>query len=405
MKKINVLWAIDHVCYDGSLHGGGRLFWNILNQFDRDRFHIVPCMLRANDTLRDLFKNAPVPVKILDKGKFDPFTLNTFLQLIRQEDIQVMHLHCYASSTFGRLAGLIKGIPTIIHDYDTEVYFPYPSYLKLADRLLAPNTNGAIAASPMCKRFLMQKRNIDESKIKMMFHAIPPEKFKGIESERRAALRSQLGLNPETKILGTVTKLGPQRGNELLIKAFAQVAQVQSDSVLIINYQLTRFHRLPSKAYVEIAQADLDDTVNQLRILAEKLEIADRVHLIERGHDVEEWGSILDIFIAPFQSERFSSVYLLEAMAQGQPVIATDLGEQREIINDGENGYLIPTDDADTLAKKALYLLQNPDTLSAFGDRARARAKQYSIPSYVERLQDYYTKLAIAANPSLILTN
>lgn len=398
MTKINVLWAIDHVCYDGSLHGGGRLFWNILNQFDRDRFHIVPCMLRANDTLRDLFKDAPVAVKILDKGKFDPFTLNTFLQLIRQEDIQVMHLHCYASSTFGRLAGLIKGIPTIIHDYDTEVYFPYPSYLKLADRLLAPNTNGAIAASPMVKRFLIEKRKIEESKIQMMFHAIPPEKFELVNSDRQMMLRQKLGLNPETKVLGTVTKLGPQRGNELLIEAFAKIAQVYPDSALVINYQLTRFHRLPSKAYVEISQADLDDTVDRLRTLAEKLEIAERVHLIERLPNADQWKSIIDIFVAPFLSERFSSVHLLEAMAQGQAVIATNLGEQREIINDGENGYLIPIDDADALAEKALNLLQNPDLLSSFSDRAIARAKQYSIQSHVERLQDYYTKLVTAVH-------
>ena len=397
-SMINVLWAIDHVCYDGSLHGGGRLFWNLLDRFDRDRFRIVPCMLRANDTLRNLFKDAPVPVKILDKGKFDPTTLNTFLQLIRQENIQVMHLHCYASSTFGRLAGLMAGIPTIIHDYDTEVYFPYPSYLNLADSLLAPSTKGAVAASPMVKRFLIEKRKIEESKIQMMFHAIPPEKFEPVNSDRQAQLRQQLGLNSETKVLGTVTKLGPQRGNELLIEAFAKINRAYPNSALVINYQLTRFHRLPSKDYVEISQANLDDTVDRLRTLAKKLGVAEKVYLIERSSNANEWGSILDIFVAPFLSERFSSVHLLEAMAQGQPAIATNLGEQREIISDGKNGYLIPTDDADALAKKALDLLQNSDRLSGFSDRAKDRAKQYSIQSHVERLQDYYTKLVTAVH-------
>lgn len=394
MTKINVLWAIDHVCYDGSLHGGGRLFWNILDRFDGDRFRIFPYMLRANDTLRSLFAAAPVPVKILDQGKFDPTTLNSFLQIVKENNIQVMHLHCYASSTFGRLAGWLKGIPTIIHDYDTEVYFPYPSYLKLADWLLAPTTDKAIAASPMCQQFLMQKRNIDQSKIKMMFHAIPPEKFAGIKSEPRAALRSQLGLNPETKVLGTVTKLGPQRGNELLIEAFSKVATTQPDSALVIVYKLTRFHRLPNKKYVEIAQADLDNAVNRLHQLAAKLGIKERVHLIEWSDNVAQWASILDIFIAPFLSERFSSVHLLEAMAQGQPVIATDLGEAREILQDGENGYLVPPGDVDALAAKALNLLQ-PDILAAFAEQARLSAEQYSIQSYVEKLQALYTELVI----------
>lgn len=404
MKKINVLWAIDHVCYDGSLHGGGRLFWNILDRFDASRFQIFPYMLRANDTLRSLFQDAPVPVKILDKGKFDPTTLNTFLQIIKENNIQLMHLHCYASSTFGRLAGLLKGIPTIIHDYDTEVYFPYPSYLKLADWLLAPTTDGAIAASPMVRRFLREKRNIDKTRIKTMFHAIPSEKFDSIKGERRSALRRQLGLNPETKVLGTVTKLGPQRGNELLIEAFSQVATTQPNSALIIIYKLTRFHRLPNKNYVEVAQADLDNAVNRLHQLAEKLGISEQVHLLEWSDNIAEWANILDIFITPFLSERFSSVHLLEAIAQGQPVIATDLGEPREIIKDGENGYLIPPGDVDALAAKALKLLQ-PDTLEAFSAQARLTAEQYSIQSYVQKLQDLYTELVInSATPSKILT-
>jgi hypothetical protein len=122
MSTINVLWVIDHVCYDGSLHGGGRLYWNVVPRFDSSRFQIIPCMLRANGTIRNLFANSPAPVRILDKAKFDPTTIWTFLQLLRDEKIDVMHLHCYGASTFGRIAGLITGIPAIIHDYDTEVY-------------------------------------------------------------------------------------------------------------------------------------------------------------------------------------------------------------------------------------------------------------------------------------------
>ena len=303
-----------------------------------------------------------------------------------------MHLHCYASSTFGRLAGLLTGIPTIIHDYDTEVYFPYPSYLKLADWFLAPTTAGAIAASPMVKRFLLDKRKIDEDKIKMMFHAIAPSKFQDVERERRTELRNRLGLNSATKVVGTVTKLGPQRGNELLIEAFSKVAD-RSDSALIIIYKLTRFHRLPNKNYVEVAQVDLDNAVNKLYQLAADLGISSKVHLIEWSDDVEDWSGIIDIFIAPFLSERFSSVHLLEAMAKGQPVIASDLGEQQQIIQDGKNGYLISPGDIDTLSKKTLELIQS-GSLTAFSQQAKQTALNYSVSACVHNLQNTYAELA-----------
>ena len=71
-RPVNVLWVIDHVCYDGSLHGGGRLFWNVLPCFDPDRVRVIPYLLRATETIRKLFEDSPVPVRILDKAKFDP---------------------------------------------------------------------------------------------------------------------------------------------------------------------------------------------------------------------------------------------------------------------------------------------------------------------------------------------
>ena len=104
------------------------------------------------------FEAVQHPCRFLDKGKFDPTTLGSLLRLIKEEDIRLMHLHCYGASTFGRLAGLIAGVPTVIHDYDTEVYFPYPWYLRIADTALAPLTGAAIAASPMVRDFQIRKR-------------------------------------------------------------------------------------------------------------------------------------------------------------------------------------------------------------------------------------------------------
>ena len=63
-SRINVLWVIDHVCYDGSLHGGGRLYWNVVPKFDPRRFHIVPCFLRSSEILREVFADAQAPVRM-----------------------------------------------------------------------------------------------------------------------------------------------------------------------------------------------------------------------------------------------------------------------------------------------------------------------------------------------------
>jgi glycosyltransferase involved in cell wall biosynthesis len=397
MGRINVLWMIDHVCYDGNLHGGGRLYWNLLNQFDPDRVHIVPAMLRASDTIRQVFANSPVPVKILDKPKFDPTTLLSFLKLIQEENIQVMHLHCYASSTFGRLASLLTGVPAIIHDYDTEVYFPYPSYLSLADRLLSPVTKGAIAASPMVKQFLVQKRKIAPAKIRMLFHGIPMEKFEPVAAEKIGIVKRSLAVTEETQIVGTFTKLGPQRGTEILLQAAKEVVNVFPNVVFAIVYQVTRLHRLPNKAYVEVTQEKIDHEIAELQTLARSLGIKNNVRFVEWPQDIDPWLSVCDLVTAPFLSDRFSSVYLLEAMAQGKPIIATRLGEQQEIIQEGQNGYLIEPGNQTDLVDKILTCLKTPSLLSQLSQQAQQIAQQYSVKHYIQTLEDWYTELAAIA--------
>jgi glycosyltransferase involved in cell wall biosynthesis len=399
MNRINVLWMIDHVCYDGNLHGGGRIYWNLLDQFDPDRFRIIPAMLRANDTIRQVFADSPVPVKILDKAKFDPITLFSFLKLIQEENIQVMHLHCYASSTFGRLASLMTGVPAIIHDYDTEVYFPYPSYLSIADRFLSPVTQGAIAASPMVKQFLIQKRKINPAKIRMLFHGIPMEKFEPVAPEAIATVRRSLAITGNPKIVGTFTKLGPQRGTEILLQAAQEVVNVFPNIIFVIIYQVTRLHRLPSKAYVEVTQQKIDREIAKLKTLTKSLGIENNVQFVEWPQNIDPWLAACDFLVAPFLSDRFSSVYLLEGMAKGKPIIATKLGEQQEIIQEGLNGYLIEPGNPTDLADKILTCLNTPSLLTRLSDQAQQSAQQYSVKQYVQILEDWYTELAAIAPP------
>lgn len=399
MSRINVLWAIDHVCYDGDLHGGGRLYWNVLPRFS-DRYNIIPCMLRASDEVREVFKRSPVKPRILDKGKFDLTTLWTFLQLIKREDIHVMHLHCYAASSFGRLASLLTGVPCIIHDYDTAVYFPYPVYLSIADRMLSSVTSRAVAASPLVRDYFIERRKIEPAKISVALHAIPEEKFDPISSDRIAQLKESWQVDPDTRIVGTVTKLGPQRGNRLFLRAAAQVLERSPGTVFILAYKETVYHRPPDQEVV--ANSERESGLRDLQEQITDLGIADNVRLVKTSDRADEVAAALDLFVAPWLSDRFSSVQLLEAMASGTPVVATDIGEQQEIISDGIDGYLVPTGDEAKLSETIIAALSQPERLRQVGERARATAEKYSIDSYARRLEGWYRSLALkseARNP------
>jgi glycosyltransferase involved in cell wall biosynthesis len=332
-------------------------------------------------------------VRFLDKGKFDPTTLNTFLRLIKEEDIHVMHLHCYGASTFGRLAGLIARVPTVIHDYDTEVYFPYPWYLWAADTALGPRTEAAIAASPMVRNFQVHKRKVPQARIRLLLHAVPLEKYRSISEETVLKVKEDHGVGIQTKIVGTFTKLGPQRGNEYLLKAAAEVLKVFPDAVFLLVYKPTYFHRLPSRKYVQVPSADTQRMVNDLESLAKQLEITSRVRFIEWPANLDQTMAACDFVVAPFLSERFSSVALVEAMAVRKPVIATDLGELREIVKNGVNGYLVRPGDVHELAAMMLKLLREPEETVRMSEQAWAESQQYSVEAYARTLENLYIDL------------
>ena len=394
MSQINVLWVIDHVCYDGSLHGGGRLYWNVLPHFASSRIRVVPYLLRATPEIRRVFLDSPVPVGILDKGRLDPSTLATFLRLIKAEDIHVMHLHCYGASSFGRMASALTGVPAVIHDYDTEVYFRYPWYLWLADRVLASRTDRAIASSPMVRDFQVHRRKINDDRILRMFHAIPADRYEPVGADRIAAIRERLNVRADTRLVGTVTKLGPQRGTEVLLAAAARVVREVPDCCFVLLYQATHFHRLPSRKYVPVSAADVEAQVEELTGQIERLGLTESVRLVEWPANLGEYIAACEFVVAPFLSERFSSVHLLEAMAKGKPLVATALGEQGEIVKDGINGYLVPPGRAEELAGRIGQLLKNPAELQRLGDRAREDAERYSAPACARALEGLYAELA-----------
>jgi glycosyltransferase involved in cell wall biosynthesis len=335
-----------------------------------------------------------VPVRILDKGKFDPTTLNCLLRLIREEEIHVLHLHCYGASTFGRLAGLISSVPTIIHDYDTEVYFPYPWYLSIADLTLGPSTGAAIAASPMVRDFLIRRRKVNRDKIHLIFHAVPLEKFQHVRRDQVLRSKQHLGAGVETKIVGTFTKLGPQRGNEYFLKSAAEVLKVFPQVLFLLVYKPTYFHRLPSRNYVRVSPADMQRMTAGLEALATQLGIERNVRFIEWPENVDETMAACDLVVAPFLSSRFSSVSLLEAMAMGKPLVATDLGESSEIVKHGVNGYLVSPGKVDDMTGKILKLLKEPQEATDMGQRARADSMQYSVDACARTLEKLYTELA-----------
>jgi glycosyltransferase involved in cell wall biosynthesis len=367
---------------------------NLIPAFDPEVVRVFPYFLRASDEVRRVFDDSPVEVTNLNKGKYDPTTVTTLWRVCKEHAIDVMHLFCYASSTFGRLVSRVTGIPAIIHDFDTQIYFPYPAYLNIMDRVLASKTAMALAASPMCRDYMRDTRRVPGDRIEILPHAIPAARFEVADRISRSSARAELGWDEDQTVFCTVTKLGPDRGNEFLLRAFARVASARPEVKLALAYKPTYYHRVPEEYEDLEGLYDTDGMRRELDDLASELGIADRVDFAESLDDPDLYFAACDALVMPFLHERFSSVHLLEGFAHARPAIATDLGEQAELMTDGDQGILVPPGDEEALAQAMIRLANDESERKAMGRSARELAERLSVDASADRLAELYRAVA-----------
>ena len=395
-QPLNVLWLIDHVCFDGSLHAGGRLYMNVLPRVDPNRVKIHPYFLNASDAVIKTFKEARHPVVNLGWSKYDVLSPLKVGQLVRRHNIDVMHLFCFGASAFGRVASFWNRVPVVIHEFDTPTYGPYPMPFKVADRLLAGRTSYALAASTHCRDFVHEQRFVPKDKIEVLYHAVPHEKFELARKSSRAAARQELGWDADRFVFLAVTKLGPDRGNETLLEAFADVRKQIPNAHLCIVYRPTLYHRVPVK-YQHIPWVS-DPKAMRSRIdeMIDKLGLRNCASLVEMEAPErhEPYFAASDVLMVPFESELFSSVNMVEAMVFGLPHIVTDLGEPADIVNRWGAGVKVPPKDPAALSKAMSELARNDAMRAALSQKARTAAIDFSVDSVAERLTQLYVQVA-----------
>src|SRR4051794_26692765 len=107
------------------MHGVKRLFSWMIPRFDRDRFRVSLVSLRKKDLSEETLESLGVDIAYLERGKFDPRTLTALLRIIDERRIDVLHLHGYGATTFGRMAGALRKIPTIVHEHANLTRTPW----------------------------------------------------------------------------------------------------------------------------------------------------------------------------------------------------------------------------------------------------------------------------------------
>ncbi|HEY2905306.1 MAG TPA: glycosyltransferase [Vicinamibacterales bacterium] len=371
-RRLNVLQVCDHLGWEGSrMHGVKRLFGWMIPRFDRNRFNVSLVSLRRKDLSEETLEAAGIDITYLERSKFDPMTLPALLDVVDRQQVDILHLHGYGATTFGRLAAARRRIPAILHEHANLTDTPW--YQKVADRLLEPYTDIAIAVSRSTAEFVVRARQIPASKVKVVYLGVPLEEFSRERSASEvAAARLGLGISPDDFAIGTVTRLHESKGNSFLVDAAALVVKER-----------------PAARFYVVGEGPL---LASLQAQAAALDLGNRFVFAGFQRDVAAALSAFDLSVFPSLWEG-TPITGFEALAMGKPIVATDADGLLDILTDGHDALVVPKRDPKALAEKIIWAMDHADARRQLGAAARASGRQYDIAAFVRKMEQLYDML------------
>src|SRR5262252_5568494 len=371
-RPLNILQVCDHLGWEGSrMHGVKRLFGWMIHRFDPSCFRVSLLSLRRKDLSEETLESQGVDVTYLHRSKFDPLTLPALLSVVDRKQIDILHLHGYGATTFGRMAAALRGIPAILHEHANLTKTPW--YQKVVDRALEPHTDIALAVSRSTAEFVTKARQIPESKVKVVYLGAPLDEFgRERSTDEVAEARRELGIGPDDVAVGTITRLHESKGNRFLVEAAARVVRQR-----------------PRARFFLVGEGPL---LPELQALASHLNLGDRFVFAGFRRDAAATLSAFDLSVFPSLWEG-TPLTAFEALSMGKAIVATDADGLLDVLTPDHDALIVPRRDAQALADKIVWALDRPDERARLSGAARLTSRQYDIGVFVRKMERLYTLL------------
>ncbi|MCC6801522.1 MAG: glycosyltransferase family 4 protein, partial [Anaerolineae bacterium] len=285
---------------------------------------------------------------------------------------QIVHTHLIHADLYGMIAAKSAGVRTVITSRHNDDTFRRRQPARALNRVLWRFTSAGIAISHAIARFCVEVEGAPARKLTTIHYGqplhAPDRKAAG------AALRGELSLAPDTRLVGMVCRLIEQKGVVYGIRAFARVAPQFPATRLII--------------------AGEGDQRAALESEAQTLGIGDRVHFLGWRDDAASVLAALDVLLMPSLWEGFGLV-MLEAMAQLVPIVGSAVSAIPEVVADGETGILVPPRDTAAIADALALLLGDPALCRHMGLQGQDRVETvFSVERMVAETVAVYQRCA-----------
>jgi len=322
----------------------------------------------------------PYPIAVLSMLCVSFLLLMKIIDVNRKKRISVIH----AQDSYAGLAGLIASrvlkVPVIMHSHGLRINTMSKTlegawkfmliYESALENFTAKNADVIIMVNAVGRDYFVRS-GVKKEKIHVIPVGIDVSSFELKNNNERKTVRKELGIQSDVA-LGFIGRFSPEKNLIGLLAAFYEV--------------------LKQKANIKLILVGAGPMNGLLKKLVYDRSVNDKVIFTGIRYDVNRLLSALDIFILPSYTEGCPTS-LLEAMACGKAIIASDIPSIREIVRNGEEAILVNPYDVEGLKQAILLLYNNSDQRTKFGCKARERAKLYDVDKVYGQILDVYEEL------------
>ena len=310
---------------------------------------------------------------LFDYAPYESALASKLVDVVRFEKLDILHVHYaipHASAAFMAkqiLATYGINIPfvTTLHGTDITLVGKDATY-KPVVTFSINQSDGVTTVSDSLKNDTLQHFDI-QKEIKVIPNFIDFNRF---------------SLKPKDHFKKAIAP-----NNERILIHTSNFRKVKRTEDVIKMFQIVQ-EKIPSK----LLMVGDGPERNAMEQLCRELKICENVRFLGKQDAIEEILSVSDLFIMPSESESFG-LAALEAMACKVPVITTNAGGLPELNIDGYCGYMSNVGDVEDMAKNAIMILENQDTLQEFKEHAYLRAKDFDLKAILPMYIDYYTEI------------
>ena len=300
---------------------------------------------------------------------WDRHAVSKLERLVKTYDIDILHSHNLTAMQYAALASILKPVKHIYTQHGANTHL-----LSIKDilrgKILSYAANSMVAVSQSTAMSMNKQQWFPLGKISVIPNGVEILPFHN--REQVSLLKRQHEIPGNTTIFGSVGRLAPVKGWDRFLPVFKKFIEFGDNSVILLLV------------------GDGSER-EQIEILANKFEIQDNIIMAGMQSDVRPYLEMMDFFLLPSRSEGLS-LALLEAMAASKPVIVTDVGENRTVVDNGKTGFILPQDES-LWVDVLLEILKNKISYKTIGDLARQRViNNYTMGATLQAYEGLYLK-------------